>query len=246
MLNLFKKGKYMPYAAVVIAYAAVLFLIYLLIDRVVFPGITSSDGIAIVPEIQGKDFGTAKSRLAEQGLGIEIVKEVYSEKYKSGTVVNQTPAANAQVKSGRAIFVTVSKGKETVVVPYITGLTMRTARVALLKSGLELGNVSYEFSEKFGKDTVMLQGKPAGARVPYGEAVGIVMSKGAENQIKIPNVTGLGLAEAKAAIEESGFVLGEIKYLSDETYLPGLVMEQLPAAGEVAATGTTINITITK
>jgi serine/threonine-protein kinase len=218
----------------------------LLVDRVILPEITSGEATISVPNVSGKSLDAAKLTIESKGLKIEVAKEVYSVDVRTGQIVNQLPASGSIVKKGRSIYVTVSKGKELVPVPYITGLLLRTAKINLMKAGLDIGDVTYDYSESIGKDTIISQSISPTTKVPYGEHVSVVISKGTDDQSKIPSLIGLSAADAKLLIEESGFVLGTTEYKSDATYLPDVVVGQFPHPGDIAAGATVVNITITK
>jgi serine/threonine-protein kinase len=219
--------------------------VYSAIDRVFLPNIVSGSATIEVPKITGMKFDDAQKIINSKGLDIEIAKEVYNESLPAGSVVTQVPVAESVVKKGRYIFVTISKGKELVKVPYIMGLLQRTAKINLMQSGFELGNITYDFSENVGKDMIISQSHKPGARIPYGEKINIVISKGSEKQIKIPSLIGLSLSEATKLLNESDLIFN-VSYRPDGTFLPDIVIEQSPNPGEIATSETTINITVTK
>jgi len=227
-------------------YLLVLLLAIVLIDNIIFPSIVSDKKTATVPNVQGRSLSEARRLLGNSDLELEVTKEIYSEKSKPGCVVSQKPKANSKVKSGRVVFVTISKGRELVPVPYLIGLQLRSAKINLMKSGFELGEVYYDFSDNIPQDAIISQSKQAGSKIPYGERIDITVSKGGEEQIKIPNLLGMTQSEARVAIDESGLLLGTVYEKVDGTYLPGIVIQQYPSPGETAKSGAYINITITK
>ncbi len=231
---------------IILCYLLGLFVCFYIIDSFVFPSITRDRDVVIVPNINGKSFGEAKRILSSYDLEIEVIKEIYSEKHKIGAVTSQLPKENSKVKSGRAIFVTISKGKELVPVPYITGLNLRNARLSLMRSGLELGEITYAFSEDVPKDMVVSQSRKPGGKIAYGEKINLVVSKGAEDQIKVPNLIGKRITEAQKLLMESNLVLGKIDFRTEETYLPELIIEQDPLQGELVDKDTPVNIIVTK
>ena len=231
---------------IILCYFLGLFICFYIIDSFVFPSITRDRDVVIVPNINGKSFNEAKRILSSYDLEIEVIKEIYSEKHRTGAITSQSPKENSKVKSGRAIFVTVSKGKELVPVPYITGLNLRNARISLMRSGLELGEVTYAFSDDVPKDMVISQSRKPGGKIAYGEKINLVVSKGAENQIKVPNLIGKRIPEAQKLLMESNLVLGKIDFRTEETYLPELIIEQNPSQGELVDKDTPVNIIVTK
>ena len=61
-----------------------------------------------VPNVLAKDYKVAEELLTENGLQIKNVGTTYVEDMPGGYVVVQTPAAGAEVKEGRIIYVTVN------------------------------------------------------------------------------------------------------------------------------------------
>jgi len=231
---------------VFVAYSLLIYGLYLAIDRVFLPNIVSGSATIEVPKITGMSFGDAQKIIKNKGLVIEVAKEVYNESLPAGSVVTQLPVAASTVKKGRYIFVTISKGKELVQVPYIMGLRQRPASINLMQAGFELGKVSLEFSETVAKDMVISQSHKPGSKIPFGNKIDIVVSKGSEKQTKVPTLIGLSYLEAIKLLHESDLILGTVSYRSDGTFIPDVVVEQSPNPGETATPETVINITVTK
>ncbi len=210
------------------------------------PAVINSGEKVKVPYLIGKPLEKAKIELDKIGLSWKTTKEAYSEKFPSGTIISQTPAPNIFVKSSRPILLTVSKGQEKVAVPYLIGSSARSARLALMQRGLELGNINYEFNDFYPKDTICNQSISTGTMVPFGSKVNITISKGPINQTLIPSLIGYSFDEVKLIIEESGFILGSVQYKVSETYLPNTVIDQYPKPNEMVSPGAIINVIIAK
>lgn len=238
--------KVKPYMYVVLGYAAALLILVLIIDNFIMPSIVHSNEKVKVPRVIGEKLESAEMKLKQRGLNSKISREIYSEKFAEGSVVSQTPNPNLEVKAGRPIFLVVSKGKETVPVPYLIGSNIRNARISLMQRGLELGDISYQFNEYYPKDTIVSQSRNAGDYVPYGSKINITISKGSETQNRIPMLIGFSYEEINAVVLESGFVVGNITYQSSETYLPNTIIDQNPKADQSAPPGTAINVVISK
>lgn len=239
-------SKLRPYLIITSAYLAVLLILLVIFDNLIMPAVINSGERVRVPYLIGKSLNKAQQELERLNLEWRVVKETYSDKYPSGTVIAQMPSANLNVKSTRPILLTVSKGQEKVSVPYLLGSNIRSARLALAQRGLELGDIAYEFSEIYPKDVVSKQSISAGTMIPYGAKVDVFVSKGSQNQNIVPMLIGYSYEEVKSVIEQNGFVLGLVQYKVSETYLPNTVIEQFPKAGEMAQPGTEINITVSK
>ncbi len=235
-----------PYLLVVLGFFAFLLAVLLIMDNLIMPAIVHCDEKVKVPAVTGEVLNVAERRLENSDLKSRVSREIYSEKYKAGCVVNQIPVANSLVKQGRPIFLIVSKGKETVPVPYLIGSNLRNARVQLLQRGLELGEIEYEFNELYSKDIVSTQSRSSGTYVPYGSSINVLISKGSELQNRIPMLVGFSFDEIAAVLKETGFILGNINYKVSETYLPNTIISQSPQSDQTAPPGTPIDIIISK
>jgi len=231
---------------VIAGYLLLLYLILLAIDKLILPSITSGSATILIPNIISQDINNAQKIIRAKELTLEITKEVYSEKVPPGSVVAQIPNPNSQVKKGRCVYVTLSKGKELVAVPYLKGLNLRTAKINLMKAGLELGDTKFDFHDQVGKDTIISQSQSPGSKITYGTPVNIVVSKGSEKQTKIPYLIGLSMVEASVLINESGLEIGNITYQTDRTFISDIIISQSPTSGEVAIPGAKVHLILTK
>jgi len=230
----------------IVVYLLLLFFVFLIIDNIVLPSMTSGQATIPVPNVVGIDIAAAKKEVLRRELVFEIDKEVYNDKVPTGKIISQVPLPKSLVKKGRFIYVNVSKGKELVVVPYIKGIISRNAKLKLMKEGLELGVVDYEFSEDIGKDIIIYQSKKPGEKIPYGSYVNIVVSKGSEVQLKVPTLIGLSEYEAIYILNELGLNLDRKEYKRDNTFVPDIVIEQIPPPGTIANQQTIIKIIVSE
>ncbi|MCX6153976.1 MAG: PASTA domain-containing protein [Candidatus Kapabacteria bacterium] len=234
------------YFIITICFVLGLALSILLFDNYLMRYIIGSRDIVKIPDLIGMSANDAELKV--QLLGLEYVKssEQFNLKFNPGTVVNQIPRAGIEVKTGRKIFCTLSKGRELIKMPFLIGRTIRTSVTMLQQSGLCVGELIYSFSDSIGKDTVIGQIKQGGSMVPYGDTISIIVSKGALKQLQTPNLIGYPFPEALKILTENGFKLGSTDYIKDGTYLKNTVIKQDPASGESVPDNSIINLTITK
>ena len=81
----------------------ILWAVLVFLDFWTFHGST-----AVVPQIKQKSYAEAESILAANKLTIEISDSIYDRSMPPGTVVESWPKADAVVKEGRQVFVTVT------------------------------------------------------------------------------------------------------------------------------------------
>jgi beta-lactam-binding protein with PASTA domain len=236
----------LPYVYVLAAFSIFLFALVWTIDSIFLPKLVRDAETAKVPSVIGKTQAEAEDAIAKIGLQFSKQSDQYSESVPSGSIINQIPKPDELVKKGRTIYLIVSKGKETVNAPFLVGQPLRTAKVSIMNMGLEVGKIEYDNSLSFGADTIISQRPASGKPVPYGGKIDIVVSKGQDNQVKIPQLIGSTLDEAKSLILQSELVLGNSSFLKHETFASGVVINQNPPPGTLVNKGTTVDIIISK
>ena len=235
-----------PYLIITASFTASLILILIIIDSWILPAVIHSGDQIPMPNLVNKNIDDVKIILNDANLDIEKISEQYSENYPKGHVLSQIPKPGKIVKEGRNIYLIVSKGMETVKVPFLIGQSLFTARRTLQAAGLTIGDIQYAFSDGYGADTIIVQNVQANSDVIYGASIGVVISRGSEFQISVPNLIGLSYSEALSSIIESKLILGITDSIPSDTYLPNTVIRQTPYSGELVGKNTLINIVVTK
>lgn len=212
-------------------------------DRFVLPAIVQASPVVSVPNLTGKDIELATATLRALELQVMEPRLQYSEKVPKGRVMSQMPYAGAQVKSGRRIYLSVSRGIETVRMPSVRGLTLRDARLALMRTGLQVADVAFEFSDSVEQHRIISQSITPNTDVPAGSSVSFVISQGS-NGVHTPDIRGLTLEEARAVLEQSGLVLGAVTRKANESFDPNSVIYQDPVADSLVPTNTPVSVTV--
>lgn len=168
-----------------------------------------------VPAVTGKKSKDAIKFLEKQGFDVVITDSVYIDTLKKGIVLKQMPDANSTVKVNRTVFLTLNREVPPMVeMPALEGKTLPFALEILRRSHLQLGDTT--FRPDFMKGSVLEQtfkGKriASGEKILWGSAVDLVVGAGLANiQLKVPNLFGLTLAEAKIVLEQSGLYTGAL------------------------------------
>ncbi|NLO20110.1 MAG: PASTA domain-containing protein [Ignavibacteria bacterium] len=239
------KGLY-PYLIVLAVFVLTLIITVVIVNSFILPTIIGKKSSVKLPNLIGKEIESAKSILKQNSLEVDKITEQYNDNYPAGIVINQIPKPFQFVKEGRAITLIVSKGGETLTVPYLVGKPLRNARIDLMNLGLSIGEIAYEYSESFGGDTIISQKISSGKQVPYGSSVDVVVSKGAELMVVVPQLNLLPLEEATKILLESKLQVGNITYVKNETFQPNTVINQNPSAGELLNENSFIDLTVTK
>jgi membrane peptidoglycan carboxypeptidase len=128
-------------------------------------------------------------------------------------------------------------------VPSVVGMGEAEARQVVAGAGLT-ASVSYQYSSSAASGTVISQSPLGGSTVDSGSTVYLVVSKGAPPASVVPNVVGLGEAEAKAVLANAGFTCKVVPAPADDPSKVGIVISQFPGGGATASPGAQVIITV--
>jgi serine/threonine-protein kinase len=192
-----------------------------------------------VPNLRGLTVPQAQSQLEGDGLRLGRTTPEASDE-PSGTILQQDPAAGESLQQGQAVDVTVSAGREEVIVPNLVGLTSsEAAGRALSDLELQLGTVTPRDSDQ-PEGFVLDQDPVRGTAVEKNTRVNIVVSSGL---VAVPELVGLSEAQARSDISNAGLQVSIVKQ-SSATATPGTVLAQSPRAGDRVRRGTLVTITV--
>ncbi len=196
-----------------------------------------------VPNVTGLTQTAAGSALTGAGLSAGTVTQQCSNIIAAGMVINQFPPADQQAPFGSTVALTVSTGLCNVPVPTVVGQTQAAAVAALNGANLSAGAVTQQCSNTVAAGRVISQVPAAGQQAPFGSAVALVVSTGLCN-VTVPGVTGQTQAAAGTALAGAGLVSGGVTAQCSSTVAAGLVISQLPAAGQQAPFGSAVALTV--
>lgn len=227
----------------IIGGAIILILIAVVVGAFVFGG---GNKTVTVPDLEGYTYEEAEEMLEKMGLGIEKGNEVFSDEFKAGEIVSQSPKPDMEVKKGKSIRVNISKGSGKEEVPNVIGKTKAEAQEILESKGFQLGRITEEESSQ-APGTVVRQSPVSGTEIESGTAIDLVIAKEAETrQTSMPGLLGKSLAGAQNAIEGANLVMGDVTYAYSDDYPAGQVMNQQYSSGTTLDEGTSVSITISK
>ncbi len=135
-------------------------------------------GEGSVPDLTGKMKDELQSYLEAAGFKLGVVSTRASDQ-PEGTVIDQTPKPGSEAEKGTAIDVIVSDGsKAKAIMPFVTGMTLSEASSAIVNAGLNVGNVTYDYSDTYASGEVMWQQYEGNAQKERGTSVKLIVSKG--------------------------------------------------------------------
>jgi beta-lactam-binding protein with PASTA domain len=174
-------------------------------------------------------------------LRYEITDSLYAPMYEGGVVLEQQPSPGTKVKGGRRIFFTVTSHRQKmVVIPYVTGYSLRQAKNIIELAGLEIAELRYVDSmatnnilaEIYKGDTIS---RGTSREIEVGSALTLVVGRAqSAPPVAAPLVTGLSLSQAKSLLWERGLNVGRISMDADINVVnqkDARVSRQTPAEG---------------
>ena len=192
-----------------------------------------------VPEVTGKSQDEAQRSLTDAGLAVGAVTDAYSEDVPQGQVISQSVAAGTSLAHDSAVDIVLSKGREPLTVPTLSGLSASAAKSAIEDLGL-VAAPTEAYSDTVAEGQVISQQTREGSTLHRGDSVAYTVSKGPE-KVAIPDVVGLQREEARSLLEGAGFTVREEAILGG---FFGTVRSSDPAAGTMTKKGSTVTITI--
>jgi beta-lactam-binding protein with PASTA domain len=176
--------------------------------------ITRHDKSLAVPSVTGKSFEEAKKILEGQGFEVEIQDTVYSDTAALLSVVKQFPNADTKVKMNRTVYLIINRdAAPDIDMPNLVGMSFRSADITLQQQKLKLEDTIYRPDVTRAVLEQQYKGQPIkpGTKIPMGSGITLVIGIGTgTEELDVPELVGLTLAEAKAAIEANGFNSGSV------------------------------------
>jgi beta-lactam-binding protein with PASTA domain len=198
-----------------------------------------------VPQLVGLLPEQARGLTEPAGLSLIIdgQKEPDSDKIAPGTVFEQRPLNGSRLHRGGEVHATLALAVSKVAVPAVAGQPLAAAQKALGDAGLKAGAVTEVVNPAVAPGSVIGSEPPAGSQLRRGETVSLQVSKGNE-MVAVPSLRGRGLGSARAALEQAGLVLGDVRKGSDDNAADGAVLRQDPPAATQVAKGHKVNVVI--
>ena len=129
-----------------------------------------------VDNVVGKKEADAKATL--EGKGFKVTTEYqYSDTVEAGNVVSSNPVAGSLGKKDDVIKLTISRGKEDVLVPNVVGQTKETAESKLNSLGFGVSSTT-QASDTISQGKVISQSVDGGKKAAPGTVIALVISEG--------------------------------------------------------------------
>ncbi|MEZ4720747.1 MAG: PASTA domain-containing protein [Flavobacteriales bacterium] len=203
-----------------------------------------------VPDLTGYDIIEAEGLLKQSDLVAEVIDSLFIEGKRGGEIVDQEPRGTSLVKSGRKIYLTVTRYiVPQTKLPNVINQGLPLAQAKLTSYGFKIGkliprpdpctNCAIGFEVK---------GKPVkvGSNLPKGVTIDIVVGQKEDGAVvSVPILYGLTLDEAKEMLLNHSLNLGATVIhdaVSKEDSTASLVYWQSNNQNEHIPMGSSVNV----
>jgi len=183
-----------------------------------------------VPSFVGQTLGDADAEIERLKLSSAVVDHTISDRYPKNVVIAQRPAAGDSVRQGRQVSFIISDGMVAKLMPDLRYQSMREVSIDLARTRLRLGKVTYASSDVIPGGHVISQDPAPLSSVAEGDDVSLVVSKGGQSIVKVPDFIGMPIDQARDAAEKAGVKLGQLVWTPLGGGGPdhGIVARQVP------------------
>ncbi|MDX9751293.1 MAG: PASTA domain-containing protein [Flavobacteriales bacterium] len=208
-----------------------------------------------VPVLHGLTLEEASAMLHDRRLQALVIDSVHVPDVPRGAVVEQDPAAGAEVKPGRKVYLVMNAREPKMLdMPRLVDLSKRQALSVLEILGLRVKSIEYRPDPCLDCVVAQLyQGEPIApeARIRHGEAITLVLGSGAQGgHVPVPDLIGLAHAEVMTVLNMASLNIGIVvscdgcNTAADSTL--ARVYRQAPApGGGRSALGSPVDIWLT-
>jgi beta-lactam-binding protein with PASTA domain len=189
-----------------------------------------------VPNLEGKSREEAEKLLNDKQLLLNSqVEEVeVQDENQVGKVVEQNPAAGTRAEQGSSVTITVGKSPDLVEVTNYEGKTFDEANAALTDAGFQVQRNDVDSDEPAG---IVVRQQPNGGNVAPGSTITLDVSNGSQQQIEMPDLTGMTEDQAMAKLRDAGWsgnAQVETEEVSDSDDVGKVTNTNPPAGSQIA------------
>ncbi len=206
---------------------------------------TQSAGEIILPELTGKNIIYVLETLTNMGLNAKLYGTQYHEQIPKYAVISQDPQAGSTIKKGRDVIIYISKGNKQNIMPDLRQVPLKQALILLEKNEFKKGYITFTYSTKTNKDSVITHYPEPFSTAPKGSEGHLLVSRGARPAAMVmPDVNGLKLDMAAAILKKRNLEISKITSDLDHTQDNGRVLSVSPRAGSFVTRGMPITLIV--
>ncbi len=232
---------------------AILFVIILVGGLWIYLNVYTSHGSYIsVPDVKGMNLEEADLALQDNELRYLVIDSVWSENQIGGTIVEQSPLAESEVKANREIYLTIYRFEpESKLIDIKEGDDERVAMIKLRNKGIEF-DLDYEANLLLDGRVIRVMHKDKsleeGARLKPGQKVRLIIGERGNKKVQVPYLFGLSLDSAEIRLQNANLSIGlpfyDVDIENAEDTLAATIYMQSPSASEKGDKGIRIGSTV--
>lgn len=227
-------------------FLAVLVLLLLLLGGLLFLAARSLSGgddddavMVDVPNVITMQQVDAENTLRQEGFEPKVTQQANDAAV--GEVFDQNPKNGEQAEEGSEVEIFVSTGAATAPIPNVVGQTPEQAIRLIEDAGFIAQRGDDEPSDTVEAGNVARQDPAADTPAAEGTTVNYFVASG-PNAVAVPNVNGSTEQEARTALTNAGFTVGEVTQQASNEVDDGRVISHSPSG--TAAPGSPITLVI--
>jgi beta-lactam-binding protein with PASTA domain len=195
-----------------------------------------------MPNLVGKSVTEATQMLGSRGLLLRVADRVYSD-LPINVVVRQTPPPGMLMKVSQQAHVILSLGQRQLTIPALEGKSLRASRIELLRTGLQIGEISNLHLAGAASDTVVIQNPRPGSSAA-SPRVDLLVSEGASEPAYVtPHWIGMNEGDANRRLDLAG-LRRKTNYVAAPQWPSGAVIDQVPLPGARLPASATVELTV--
>ncbi|MDO4536572.1 MAG: Stk1 family PASTA domain-containing Ser/Thr kinase [Coriobacteriales bacterium] len=185
-----------------------------------------------IPDLTNMSPTEADAALSRLGLVAQAGDSIYSDTVEVGRIAAQKPAGGSTGKAGSSVIYQLSKGSESVDVPYVIGWSQAEATNTLKDAGFSV-IVNTAESEQYDAGIVSQQSVTGPAA--KGSEVVITVSTGT-SKVTVPTVIGKTEATATNELTSAGFNVTAVDVYDNEVAVGNVVWQSVTGTTDKGAT----------
>lgn len=187
---------------------------------------------AVTDSTQGK---TLEEAMAANDLDLEFVvlDSIYTRGVKAGIILTQDPKGGTMVKRGRKVYISIAAANAAdIIMPELTGLSVRQAVSEIYNSGLQVGNLTFvddPFKNNVKEQRANGRAIYAGQKVAPGTVIDLVVGNGdGSGGVPVPFLIGKTSAQAHRDIHSLSMNVGREHWNGVKDKATAVVYRQEP------------------
>lgn len=193
-----------------------------------------------VPSFTNIKIGELDKFVSGKNVRYLIIDSIYDAKSALGVVVKQEPEAEAEVKSGRIIYLYVTSTMPPgITMPKLVDRSLRQAAAMISSYGLKLGKTKFvpdQCANCILNQQVKGRDVEPGTVIPKGTVVDLIVGKGlGDEEVEVPCFYGLTAREAARKLAEVSLSIGSVLYDNPKDSLSAKVYKQSPSCHKGAS-----------